>query len=136
MDVVAYTLHQRTDLYPVPVQIFYGKKVGKQIVFKNSAEIKIFPIGLPTSNISPIDIDSDGDLDLFVSNWLQLSENTRPTYNYILINQGHKFNGSPIPLMDRDDPVASYGASVCDINFDLSRPDILLGQHLVTQQFH
>lgn len=125
-DVVAYTLHQRTDLYPVPIQIFFGQRLGKFISFKNLAKIKNLPSGLPTTNVLPIDIDSDGDLDLFVSNWLTISGNTKPTYSYVLINQGTEFLAAPVPLQEESTPVASYGASVCDLNFD-SRPDILQG---------
>lgn len=126
-DLILGVFNQRSEIQKKSLTFFKGLR-------KNSIEFRLqedkFPSSLkamPLGSVTPLDFDQDGDLDLFLSNWVEMKGH-RPYSNYLLENKAQaKFEFYSLAQIDL--ARASYASSICDINNDYY-PDILIANGL------
>jgi hypothetical protein len=132
-DVIVGTLNQRTEMTKSPVRIFKGILNSGEYFFSEMEK----PINkaYPTANVSVLDFDLDGYLDLFFANWYdQSTQNPTIVGNKLFKGDGVKFLDSSNLLTAEYDVNRSsksnlnfaptFGASICDVDRN-GFPDIL-----------
>lgn len=131
VDLILTQFNTKTDLNWQPIKLFFGKKIKNKISFTQSpSSFKVSP--MPTSTISVVDFDLDGQLDLFMGNWFdfqknyavsdRLFKNERGVFSdvsYLLTDEDAELNDLPINARP------TLASSVCDVDQN-GRPDILV----------
>lgn len=125
-DVIVGNLNQKTEMTKYPTRIFKGQIINGEISFKEQEKL---PTGImPTANISVLDYDLDGELDLFFANWFEYSDKgPRPVSNILLKGRGFHFENVTEILEGEQNTkniAPTFGATVCDIDQN-GFPDIL-----------
>ncbi len=125
VDVLVGFLNSKSELTKIPLRIFKGQLKNKKISF---SEIKGAFTHAPEStvNISVLDYDADGFLDLFIANWYDFKDSTEPLPDRLL--KGDKFKFTDVSYLLKDEwkvnkggkiyPNAkpTFGSSTCDID--------------------
>ncbi len=134
LDVVIGSLNQKSEMTQFPLRIFKGN-ISKGVVTYSEMPAPLNTI-LPTSSVSVLDFDLDGELDLYLSNWFSFKTlNPTPLPDILLRGLGNfKFEDVSDLLIgeyeiNKSDKTfikatPTFGSSVCDINQD-GYPDIL-----------
>ena len=139
LDVVIGVLNQKTEVSKRPLRLFKGFFKKGDLRFKE--EVGAFSMEAhPTSTLGVIDYDLDGDLDLFVGNWLKhVKKGTIPDKDFLLENRKGKFvdvsdllegenTFNPDKTM-RMNAIPTFSSQVCDMDLN-GFPDILaVGTH-------
>lgn len=137
IDVLVGVLNQKTELEQDPLNIYIGKKdstTGGVLGFEDDG-IAITKESSPSSGVSLIDYDLDGDLDIFVSNWFGRYKNKPlPIKDLFIENVDGVYKDNTQKLVgELDKNVAkkmfvnaapTAGAQICDIDQN-GYPDIL-----------
>lgn len=133
LDVVVGSLNQKTEMTKFPPRIFKGLLSNGTIQYKEQEKLPVDI--LPTGNISLLDYDLDGELDLFIANWFD-NKNQTPTIipNRLLKGKGFHFEDRSDLLKGEMDLskgnklykniAPTFGATVCDVDKN-GFPDIL-----------
>lgn len=134
IDAIATVLNQKSEITKEPIKIFMGKKENGRIVFHKQKEK--FPMPpMATSSIGLIDFDLDGDLDLYIGNWLAKEKNQNIAQrDFLLENNSGVFSDISERIIDEHkqtvsktmyvNAVATYGVQICDMDQN-GFPDIL-----------
>lgn len=134
LDLIVGVLNQKTELTPSPIRFFKGKKEkGKVRFYEQRVDFPV-PPG-PASSVGLIDIELDGDLDLYIGNWFQKNEHgVFPMRDYLIERKGKKYIDSSALLkseikqnLDKTmfvNAIPTYATQVCDIDQN-GFPDIL-----------
>ncbi len=137
LDMIVGTLNQKTELNRFPLRLFLATKKKGEVKFNEVAGA--FPKDIyPTASISLIDVDLDGQLDIFLGNWFDTTKSPpKPTPDRlflgrekgrkwidgtILLEGEHEFD-SGINVFTNATP--SFGSSTCDIDRN-GYPDIMV----------
>lgn len=133
LDIIVATLNQRTELTKRPLRLFVHKKTGYQ------EALGAFPsLQMPTASITLIDINMDGLLDVYVSNWYNIkTEKMKLAPDRLLIANGSGLSFTDVSgllegeheyqekLKSYINSGPSFGSSQCDIDQN-GYPDILV----------
>jgi enediyne biosynthesis protein E4 len=134
IDLIAGVLNQRSEVSKIPIKYFKGVIKQGRIFFEEIPDaIKL--AASPTSSLTLLDFDLDGELDLFVGNWFSTRAGEHiPVADRLLRNNQGKFEDVSHKLKAELDqgpdqlfpPLArpTYGSSSCDIDQN-GYPDIL-----------
>lgn len=133
IDVIVTSLNQKSEMTKQPIRIFRGELNGSGINFVEEGQLKM-PITSP-GNLSLLDYDLDGELDIFVANWFDYFGTTpKIVPSYLFKGNGFKFNNVSQLLEGEFElnktnkefkkATPSFGATVCDIDQN-GFPDIL-----------
>lgn len=133
-DVIVGSLNQKTEMTKEPIRIFRGEYRDGFIHFVEESSLDV---GItPASNLSLLDYDLDGELDLFVANWFSYNKNgtPNPTPNLLYKGKGFKFqNVSELLSTETEyskqtkslkNIAPTFGATICDVDQN-GFPDIL-----------
>ena len=133
-DIISGVLNQRSEVSQIPVKYYRGEIIKGLLHFKEVSEaIKLQPS--PTSSLSILDFDLDGQLDLFVGNWFEQKNNQHlPVADRLFKNNLGKFQDVSELLTNETkkssnelyppEAKPTYGSSTCDIDQN-GFPDIL-----------
>lgn len=134
LDVLVGSLNQKTELTRYPPRIFLGEiEKGRIYFYKEVGGLQ--EELLPTSAGIAIDLNLDGNLELFFANWFDFSkEKPKPQPDKILSWDGKRFKNTSYllkgefkynsDLSSYTNARATFGASTCDIDQN-GFPDIL-----------
>lgn len=133
IDVIATSLNQKSEMTKQPIRIFRGERKGKDLNFVEEGKLEM-PITSP-GNVSVLDYDLDGELDIFVANWFEnfgLTPKIIPSYlfkgnGFKFKNVSHLLEGEfEINKVNKEfkNATPTFGATVCDIDQN-GFPDIL-----------
>jgi hypothetical protein len=132
LDMLSVYFNQQTELSPVPIRLFKGE--FKNLILTFETEMPFPNIATSTSSVTAVDIDLDGDLDLFVGNWLEKTKlGFIPVADKMLLNESGKFK--EIFILENEHkkgpndryPVnarPTYSTSTCDMD-ENGFPDIM-----------
>jgi enediyne biosynthesis protein E4 len=136
IDLVAGVLNQKTELTRYSVRIFKGSIINKRIWFTQLKDVlKAEP--LPTSSISLLDFNLDGNLDIFQANWFRYGKGDKPwpvpdklylKTNKGYIDQSKLLFGELTKNETKENYIKatpSYSAATCDLDQN-GFPDILV----------
>ncbi len=139
LDVVIGVLNQKTEISKRPLRLFKGFFKKRELRFKE--EVGAFSLEAhPTATLGVVDFDLDGDLDLFVGNWLEhVQRGTIPSKDFLLENKSGKFSDVSHLLEGEDEfnpdqtmrmnAIPTFSSQVCDMDLN-GFPDILaVGTH-------
>lgn len=134
LDAVVGVINQKSELIQHPIRIFKGTlSQGKLLLQEDKKAIEAE--AAPTATVSLVDYDLDGDLDLFIGNWLKkegrsviphrdtllINENGRYTERTELLTGELKQNQDKLMYIEA---TPTYGSLICDIDQN-GFPDIL-----------
>ncbi len=131
-DVMVGLHNQKSALTKKPIRVFFGHKSrNDSIIFRQAGELSFKSIA-PITSANLFDYDNDGNLDVFVSNWFDMSKGGVPVANELYTNKDKKLHDISGALTTELDEVAdqeiyispTFSSSICDINND-GFPDIL-----------
>lgn len=134
LDAVVGVINQKTELEAMPIRIFKGEKINGKLVLKEDKKA-ISTKAAPSATVGLIDYNLDGNLDLFVGNWLQkYKQSVLPHRDYLLVYSKGKYEDKTELLnseMDQNqdklmyiNAAPTYGSQICDIDQN-GFPDIL-----------
>ena len=134
LDVIVGVLNQDSELEEDPVRLYYGSIVNNKVKY-NTKAVAITKKATPSSGVSLIDYDLDGDLDIFISNWFGRYKNQPLAIKDIFIeNKDGEFIESTDKLIGELDKNSAkkmfvnasptVGAQICDMDQN-GYPDIL-----------
>jgi hypothetical protein len=133
-DAVAGVLNQKSELNKRPVQILWGSKKAYRLSFSNTNKV-VLTGKYPSTTISLLDYDLDGDLDIFLGNWFTKFKGKPLAHrDFFYINNKGKFTLSDNLLTGQTDKNISkkmdinaaptMASTTCDIDQN-GYPDIL-----------
>jgi hypothetical protein len=134
LDAVVGVINQKSELEARPIRVFKGSlKDGKLLLTEDKKAIKTK--AAPSATVGLIDYNLDGNLDLFVGNWLQKhKQSVIPHRDYLLVYKNGKYVDQTSLLtgemdMNQDrlmyiNASPTYGSQICDIDQN-GFPDIL-----------
>lgn len=133
IDVLVTSLNQKSEMTKQPIRIFRGERKGKELSFVEEGHLDM-PISSP-GNVSVLDFDLDGEMDIFVANWFEnFGASPKINPSYLFKGNGFKFKNISALLegefeinkinKEFKNAVPTFGATVCDIDQN-GFPDIL-----------
>jgi hypothetical protein len=133
IDLVVGSLNQKTEMTKRPIRLFRGEQHNNEINFIEESEIGTNVT--PAANVSLLDFDLDGELDIFIANWFDQSSDTpKIVPNILLKGKGFKFENVSYLLRDEyeiskvtktyKNASPTFGATICDVDQN-GFPDIL-----------
>jgi hypothetical protein len=125
-DVIVGVLNQKSELSKSPIKIFKGTIVGGKIYY---TLLTTLGKAMPSSSISVLDVDNDGNLDIFVGNWFgHYKGRPVPAHDQLFIYRKGKYIDSTSKLQDEDqlnsykdvyiNANPTFSSSICDVNDD------------------
>ncbi len=128
LDLLLGTLYQKTELAQTPLLLYRGRLNSKnEIEYQEINDA--FPKGLwGPSAATLVDYNLDGKLDLFLSNWYDLtSKQLKPVPDRLLQGEEFNFKSDVSALLQNEfkldkstkqylNAKPTYGASLCDID--------------------
>jgi hypothetical protein len=133
LDIIVATLNQKTELSKHPLRLFVRSKSGYKEVSNAFPQLK-----MPTASITLIDVNMDGLLDVYASNWYNIKTDKMklaPDRLFIAQGEGLKFVDTSGMLEGEhkySDKIKTYvnggpsfGSSQCDVDQN-GYPDILV----------
>jgi hypothetical protein len=133
LDVIVGTLNQKTEMTKESVKYFKGSLIKNRLWFTEKKMIQSEPS--PTSSVSVIDVDLDGKLDLYFSNWFNdVKDIPVPVPDKLYMwekdrwyDRSNRLDGELIQNETKESYInaaPTYGSSTCDLNND-GFPEIL-----------
>jgi enediyne biosynthesis protein E4 len=134
LDVVVATLNQHNALTPVGLLFFKGSLDNGRIQFTPVPDALNAPPG-PVASLTFLDYDLDGQLDLFVGHWFDMTQERRPPIaDRLFRGEGLKFHEDSARLVgerefDRGlntfvNARPTFASTLCDVDLN-GYPDIL-----------
>ena len=134
LDAVVGVLNQKTEIAQQPLRVFHGSLENKQLVLREKKKAISIPGG-PTASIGLIDYNLDGNLDIYVGNWLKRQGQTALPYrDYLLVYKNGRYIDKSMMLTDElkmnadrlmyTNATPTYGVQICDMDQN-GFPDIL-----------
>jgi|GEM_PF-436119 len=138
LDLLAATLNQEGEMSKSPLTLMRASKREGQIFYQEQKDT-IWQnefLAFPTTSVALLDFDLDGQLDIYVGNWIERKgDGPRPVPDRLYRGQGFKFSDVSYLLekehvLDKQtkrylEARPTQGVSICDINQD-GWPDILV----------
>lgn len=134
LDAVVGVINQKTELEQRPIRVFKGSIENRKLVLREDMNA-IKTKAAPSASVGLIDYNLDGNLDIFVGNWLQkYKQSVIPHRDYLLVYKDGKYIERSDLLvsemtMNQDklmyiNAAPTYGTQICDIDQN-GFPDIL-----------
>lgn len=134
-DLLLGTLRLQSALDHRPLRVFLGSVERKEVRYKE-VEVPALKEKMPTSAVALFDYDLDGELDLFMANWLETKRGRpMPVPNRLFKGKGVKFEDVTRALLGEvrydtslkifPNARPAFGVSTCDIDQN-GYPDILI----------
>jgi hypothetical protein len=134
LDLIVGVLNQETELTQYSLRFFDGSLLKNRIWFTQRKSI--FPSEpLPSASASLIDINLDGELDIFLANWIKIkNKKPVPVHDRLYVREGKVFTDQTALLKGElkqnstkesyVNAMPSFSSSTCDIDRN-GFPDIL-----------
>lgn len=135
IDLIGGVLNQKTELTKHSIRIFKGNIINKRIWF-TELEDTLNSSPEPTASVSLIDVNLDGELDIFQANWFTYDKNNIPwpVHDRLFIKKNNKYSDKTDLLFGETDKnetresyikaTPSFSSSTCDVDGN-GFPDIL-----------
>ena len=140
LDLITGVLNQDSELSKKSVLVYHGYKKDNQLRFSVKSDLKITT---PVSTIGLIDVNLDGELDIFVGNWLNSYKQTKlPVHDRLFVFEKNEYKERTELLTNETkqnldktmfiSATPTYAAQVCDVDQN-GHPDIITTS---TNRFH